>query len=529
MGRNTRMKGIVISGVLARELDHVAQQIQICLPSGFSRTVPQTEPSLSGNLDGIDMLYFAGVLAYQDWEKSKSKEDLIQSIASFEKTVAVCRDRQAEEFLQVALFNLGVARLDHGDYDRACEAFVEAAELNEKHKFRPLLYSNLGFLCATLRRKIAHEKALTKPSVTLIDEMRLASLRLALLRSKHNVRGEPLHPDARMVEQKEIGFSDREPLGSGNIHDCICVCVRNSVSGKVGIAHIDTNTDIHSLKILFDGLEYPGRSDETRFQVRLVGARFMHRAEKEHAERSQNNFMNVLGFLTQTKNVEIISAAVGNMKQPTSFVLDPQSFNMVEAIPDFPNAYKDLSGGIPYVESGLNPLRVAFDLTQSPKREPLLLSAVHIYNLRRNFMNEDHLVSCDQTIIGWLDRNAIAQLPQKESDIVLIEKLVRAYQESHGFLVDRIEEGLSKLAEIGLKITDSFREEARKCVDYLPVYVGYEAQTANKPLADLISSKGFFFVHDNGTPGYHSEWLYDYKPPSRPAVKVEQGFRPLFR
>jgi|GEM_PF-4726521 len=54
---------------------------------------------------------------------------------------------------------------------------------------------------------------------------------------------------ARIVEQRGIGFSADEPIGTQNVGNCVAVIARDPASGKTGLAHYDAFSKSDSLQL----------------------------------------------------------------------------------------------------------------------------------------------------------------------------------------------------------------------------------------------------------------------------------------
>ncbi|MCB1680909.1 MAG: hypothetical protein H6858_07870 [Rhodospirillales bacterium] len=207
----------------------------------------------------------------------------------------------------------------------------------------------------------------------------------ALAYSSQRMQG-VIDPQALRVEQKEIGFSDDQPLGTDNVGPCVALMVYSLMPGAdvhehsvTAVAHIDFETDVSSIRTIFETLP-PGKK-----QVRLLGARF------EQDPVSQKNLCKVVRALNQY-DVDIISADIhqGN-DGPSSFVVSPRDFSIREAVAGAGNKTPYASCAYSLItEDALYPLRVAFDTrTGTADRMPLFLDAYMVQKINEHYAGKD--------------------------------------------------------------------------------------------------------------------------------------------
>lgn len=206
-----------------------------------------------------------------------------------------------------------------------------------------------------------------------------------LSQSSQRMQGE-FDPEALRVEQKEIGFSCGQKLGTDNVGQCVALLVKSSSPAGgglehsvVAVAHIDFETDPSSIRTIFDSLP-PGKK-----QVRLLGARF------EQDPVSQKNLCNVVRALNPYE-ADVISADIhqGN-DGPSSFVVLPADFIIREAVAAAGNKTPYASCAYSLItEDALYPLRVAFDTrTGSVDRSPLFLDAYMVGVINEHYAGRD--------------------------------------------------------------------------------------------------------------------------------------------
>src|ERR1035437_7793518 len=194
---------------------------------------------------------------------------------------------------------------------------------------------------------------------------------------------------AHMVEQGQVGFSNDATIGTVNVADCVGLIVRDTVSGKTALAHIDRYATPNSLSRIFDGMP-----KDHKLEVVLWGAKYGPESEgtQEQKNWSESNLRKVVGLLAD-RDVNIVGAEINNPGIPSAVTVNPGTFEIRGENPERPGGAKTISfipdpdealsnakmilnysKGLP-VSEHLNSidLETGFDLTRSQKRMPLLL------------------------------------------------------------------------------------------------------------------------------------------------------------
>jgi len=212
----------------------------------------------------------------------------------------------------------------------------------------------------------------------------------------------PIVAEAHRVEGGEVGFSDKEPIGTDNTHDCVTVMLRDPITKKTALAHIGGDTTEESLQTLWEGMTQSGATIE----MRLLGGRQLpidvpendpaYSYKKKNNDIARWNVEKVVRFF-KDKPVNVLSADILTPDQPAVVVVDPKTFAITEKVPGKhnPNAYVNglmvlyTGNFLEEGPSGHNPLMAAFDLTKSPERNPVQLTATQLAQLHR-FAAMDH-------------------------------------------------------------------------------------------------------------------------------------------
>jgi hypothetical protein len=183
---------------------------------------------------------------------------------------------------------------------------------------------------------------------------------------------------AHAVEQGGVGFSDREPIGTEHVGNCVAVVIRDAVSGKVGLAHYDALSDPISLNLLLDNMP------QGSFHAVLIGAMYGLEASTNNdylCRTSVSNLRDVMSFLME-KDIPIVSARLHDPAQPTNFVVDPKTFVFSDRSPTVFNQDKPLAFCGKFLGNGRQPLNLEFDFTRSPERYAYHLGRQQIDNLK---------------------------------------------------------------------------------------------------------------------------------------------------
>jgi chemotaxis receptor (MCP) glutamine deamidase CheD len=135
--------------------------------------------------------------------------------------------------------------------------------------------------------------------------------------------------EAHRVEQREVGFSNREKIGTDNIQQCVAVIIYDPESKETALAHVDRFTDPKSLSDeVIDKFPLPAAGK--KLQVYLVGGR--DRSPGSIAV-SDGNIRKVMEVLKTYPHIDIKSADIGNKEIPSGVVFDPLTGKLEHAIP----------------------------------------------------------------------------------------------------------------------------------------------------------------------------------------------------
>jgi len=183
--------------------------------------------------------------------------------------------------------------------------------------------------------------------------------------------------DAHRVEQHEVGFSNKEKIGTDNIQQCVAVILHDPVTKKTALAHIDKFTDAASLSDVIKQFP-PG----TNLNAYLVGGRDRSPGSKEV---SDENIRKVTTELQKHSSVNIKAADVGDKGAPSGIVFDPQTAKLEHAVPGKSHETTPQRKLLLNITPKLN---FAFDFTKSKD-----IKVVELTNQQKEQIVRNHLSS----------------------------------------------------------------------------------------------------------------------------------------
>lgn len=190
--------------------------------------------------------------------------------------------------------------------------------------------------------------------------------------------------EAYRVEQREVGFSDQEKIGTDNIQQCVVVIIYDPETKKTALAHVDRFTDPSSLsKDVLD--KFPVPSSGKKLEVYLVGGRDR---DPRSLAVSDANIKKITEELNKHGHVDIKAADVGDKGAPSGVVFDPITGKLEHAGPGKEDRSTKLRQARVGLGNGIDngsQLNFAFDLTKSKDIQPPILSAEQKKQLIRQF------------------------------------------------------------------------------------------------------------------------------------------------
>jgi len=443
------------------------------LPTAFSARTKVSTVFFYANAEA-SALHNAGIEAARQGAATDDKEKLKTAGEAFNQ--AARKSAQSKDYVAQAydLMNYGRTALLTGDYATAAASLEKAARLDLRAGSLDHFYADIGCLYEAL-----HNLSQQPHGNTEELGRKMAAVRKKALWAVENENHEPVNPDAYRVEQNEIGFSDKAPIGTDKIFQCVCVIVRDPLTHKTAIAHIDYHTDINSLQKLFDRMPA-----DRRLEVKIVGAWQLAHGNKEFSQRAVENMKKVTDFLATKEYVDIRSTDIYNSGQPHALVIDPETGAVTEERPGRNNPDHHLANGLPPVGYMGKPLHIAFDLTQSPRRVPHLLTMKEIISIQNYSRNTP------QQIYAYFKKNGAAYT-EAASATELISACTKAYQAATQYLIKIMDRQIAEKEKTGIKIPPEKREEIINTLQNVQLHVGAGANEFNRPLEDFIRNNLF--------------------------------------
>lgn len=496
--------------VLADSFDGVVEQIGKLPPGITKRTSVFTKIDYD-RFSKAKTLNQEALDAYYKWEKTKDYNDISLSMRKF--LDAAKASAQEENSLAEAKNFLNYAKASQlaNLSEQGLPALERALSIFEKEKKLDYAYETVGALYSAITNVIKE-----KIDNGHNDEANELGKKLLALR-RHSVElfshynGQPINYNAYRVEQREIGFSDAELIGTDNVNDCVAVLVWDPKTHKTAIAHVDAATDIDSLQQVFDRMP----KDDT-LQVKIIGARFP-RDSKEFsiiADISKNNIVKVLKFL-DGKNVNIISASILDISQATSVVVDPKTFEIFEESPGRSNPDSALANGMPLIGGSKSSLRVSIDLTSSVNREPIFLPHPAIYNLRKYYLGKT-----EGEIYKLITEGSSLSQAQIPTVVDQLLQISDGYKHSVENLIKVLDKRINDLADRGIEVSTFDRNLAADVISNRSIYIGSGAAMANQPLVDFINNNIFVF-EKNGRYHLNLDGFLSLDLEAQPHAKAE--------
>lgn len=352
------------------------------LPSSFREYLSSTRPLIVGNQES----YSKAVRLCDEASRTLSNGDTNSAVALLER-VAVIPEIQSDKML-MSYVNLEMARgyKKLGKIDEAKKRFQSAAQYcidarryydaENYYKELAALHQQAGTI-QSYQQELERDLAVSQSKKTQEQEL---DVRLALgaalrVQGRHDEAIEQYSAayslqqgkvdyEAYRVEQREVGFSNQEKIGTDNILQCVVVIVYDPETKKTALAHVDRFTDPSSLsRDVLD--KFPVPSSGKKLEVYLVGGRDR---DPRSIAVSDANIKKVTEELNKYAHLDIRAADVGDKGAPSGIVFDPITGKLEHAVPGKEDRSTKLRqvrvGLVDYIDNG-SQLNFAFDLTKS--------------------------------------------------------------------------------------------------------------------------------------------------------------------
>jgi hypothetical protein len=287
-------------------------------------------------------------------------------------------------------------------------------------------------------------------------------------------------------------------MGTENVADCIGMIVRDPVSGKTALAHIDRYSTPESLSTIFEQMP-KGR----QLDVVLWGAKFGGQADADPQMRewSEHNLHKALALLVH-ENVDVIAAEIYSQDIPSVVTVNPATFvirgenperqDNARTIAFHANPDHDLSSAkmILSYSAGHDSyldriaLETAFDLTKAPGRSPLLLRREDVA-----ILNEHAAGKNPEQVSEWAQTHYSAAMAPYVASLLPVWR--KAYEKAFAPVADCAMRTMDSLEAKGTNFLHDDRDRVIQALRKLPLYTGENARECNEKLTDFIRSSLF--------------------------------------
>ena len=471
---------MLVNGTHAASFEEAIDKAQ-ALPSAFPDlvtlrqkiTVPLNPKAHQASADGIKLF------EHHQYEEARKKFTAALKINESEENISGRADNY---------FYIAHCYLNEGNYKKAKEALIETVfDYIITNKIRQLteVFYDLVAICekdgtlAEVEQEMRVQIQEAKHPVELIH----AHLTLGAIESSRNnpelarqhyfrvyeVRQGNIIPDALRVEQHEAGFSDKRPIGTENLQQCVAVILHDPDSKRTALAHFDIATDPESLRSII------GHMPNVPLQARIVGG-------KGNDSYSERNVHQVLKILSDYDHINLISADIRNKVQPTAIVFYPETGALKHAYPGEQYAEQRIRDGKINISSGIQrPLEIVFDVKgdTNPDRKPIKLGKDHINKLASlQHLSEEEIanVSCIE-----MPNQALTHEAKFASGTIAVAK---AHKQELQRLQDTV---TSSASQQGGSISRTKFSKIKQIITATQKHIGEKAAEANTSIESSLS------------------------------------------
>jgi len=493
-----KINGITIT---PENYSHIPAMLNALPPSIRKRSQPNAPEIVYNETSPQHQAYKTGMECFRRWETTRDEKDLIAAHSYLRES---CRIQDNNPYYEVAKaerhHSYGYVSRLLGQLDTAISEFEKSTSIFIRHPNIVQRRTAMQDLCMAYAEAIwlAKQNEDTQKAETFRNNLKYVNRHVTDL-SLSAQNGEPIDSTSHRIEQGEIGISRTAKMGTTNAHDCLCLVVSNPATGDMAVTHVDRSADASTLQQLFDRLS-PDPS--VPLQIKLVGAKYPEHSDHPAAKVANNNLIKVVNFLiTKNIDVNIVAATIHDPQQPTSFVADPVTGELEEAIPGIENRDMHLASGRFAVNpggaelsqnSGSTQLHMAIDLRRSNMRAPMLLQRGEVNVLRHELMGKE----IEDLYVDLKTNSTISdrEIPQS---VECIRSIERDYNRSINFLIEKLDATIARLQSNSadptsqLQIRQEDRQAIISAIENHPMHIGEHANLANQPLVDFIENQLF--------------------------------------
>ncbi|MES2355342.1 MAG: hypothetical protein V4568_13290 [Pseudomonadota bacterium] len=434
--------------------------------------------------------------AYHAWVNKPGIETLLEAHSVFQRAYQIDEDQidkeDSNELARAERLQI-FARACHFllKTEESIVALEKAIAIYERHQHIGSYYTH-GFLsaltelCDVLVEHIKQIKKIGPADLLDVERQELLDYTKKVTDIYYLGDGRtPVDPSAHRIEQGEMGFFDRSKhsVGTKGVEDCLWI--DTSHQPKSAAVHYDIRSSIESLQLICNSAP-----TEDALPMSIVGAMYHadfditsipKTVDEDLAKRSGLNLNGLAEFLVG-KNVNVISASIGNEFQPTD-VVSGRNHEIKEAIPGCHNPDMTLAILNLLISSPNKPIHIAFDLTVSDKRAPYLFKAEEVDSLKTQFMGKPI-----EELYAWAKKQKT--FPSNKIPMIVGSIVVgaRLYETAVNHVLQQLKDTITLLP---MKPDEKLVQEAIQSIYKNPIHVGSEAQIANQPLVNFIKTQFF--------------------------------------
>lgn len=476
------------------------------LPSGFDEKENQKleNVDVTGSTKP-DSLYMKGFSAYKRYKIIPWKKFLRDTVKNFSKAVEELKNAEERDARKLGSFqrDLAIAYTELGDKERAIELLIQARQNFEESNDIVNFYYSSDHAHNLIMEVIIENVELKDKYSKLANDLRKSVV------SNYSYREGSLEDkNAYRIEQGELGFSSKEPMGTDNLQSCSCIILRDAITKKTALAHFDHGTKTDSLDLMFSRLP-----KNNQLESKLFGTR----GNNWNKKTSQANLNKVSKYL-KDKNVNVLSSDVlEDEEHISSLTVYPETFEVKALSPSKNSQDKEIATFKAQLLHD-KPIRVAFDLTTTKERAPVLLTKTAVEEIRDRYLGKSDID------IYLYERDVEESKADTTYEVAKSIIITNEYEKQFNAIATILEEKFKEFEEKGLNPRGEVNRNFLNALAEAPIHIGINAEIANKPLVDFIKNDLFKYNEKDKEATGNLSNLYNFSFPEQPFTSIEAEF-----
>ncbi len=363
-----------------------------------------------------------------------------------------------------------------GDQDGAIPFYLDAMKTARSAGLRSLATNCAG--CA-YKLYLMNKGHRCNHFADVQDELTLCKETIAGVIAKGRAY-EAIDDDAYLIAQKEYGISNHERIGTLGVGDCGVLTLHDPKTHWTSLAHIDRFVLSENITAMLEG-QIDGPS------MPLLTARLCGMGVYDDIVLNGSGYHNltkIIEFLLP-RNINVVSAEILKPDSPETYVTDPLSGGMTEAIGQkrWPHiALRSAASG--FGEQG-EYLSKAFNLITSKKILPVYLTSQQAFGLVVHSEQNDERSLYDE----YMQLNPSYAYPHGAYAVHEQQTAYMANERASQAIIEDVDRVIGKMLDLGSTIDPSHQRELYKTIRQTSKFVGEGADQENKMKADFISSE----------------------------------------